>query len=99
MSALPEPSRPALTVLEGGRGRPSKARLIQLTDAIEDARIELAARRTEELQMASHLFPLMMRAKAHARAMGPDAFKVIATIDYLLSRHAARWQDDPETAA
>lgn len=82
-----------LTVIEGGRpkrGRPSKA---------DEATLELAARRSEEQAMDDQLFPLMQQAKLIARRQGSAEFRVIATIEALLTRHARRWADPEGEAA
>lgn len=82
-----------LTVIEGGlsrkRGRPSKG---------DDAILELAARRAEEQAMADQLFPLMQQALLLARQHGTAGFRVVATIDHILARHARRWADEESAA-
>lgn len=85
MSALPAAERPRLTVLKGGRGD---------TDwRLEEAEAELVARRSEEQAMAVALFPLLQQAKLIARRQGSAEFRVIASIDQLLARHARRWAE------
>lgn len=83
-----------LTVIEGGksRGRPPKP-----ADDM-DVRLELAARAAEERAMDDELFPLMQRAKLAARHHGSAEFRLIATIDHILNRHARRWSE-PDGAA
>lgn len=81
-----------LTVIEGGRASSGDWRL-------EEAQAELTARRAEEQRMADQLFPLLQQAKLIARRQGSAEFRVIATIEALLNRHARRWQDDGGDAA
>lgn len=99
MTALPATRRPALTVIPGGRGRPSNASLAALRDDAEEARAELSARRAEEQAMADLLFPLLQKAKLAARHHGRTEFEVVAAIDHLLTRHARRWADPEGDAA
>lgn len=99
MTALAAPVRPRLTVIHGGRGRPSNASLAALRDAAEEAEAELTARRAEEQAMAAQLFPLLQQAKLVARSHGSAEFRLIASIDVLLARHARRWADEDEGRA
>lgn len=91
MAAVTAPARVRLTVIKGGRPADDWR--------LEEAQAELAARRSEELAMAGLLFPLLQQAKVAARQHSRAEFQVIAAIDHLLARHAARWAEDKGRAA
>jgi hypothetical protein len=69
-------------------GRPSKA---------DELALELAARQTEEQQMAEAVLPLVRRLRL--MASGPVAESTVAAIDQALARHARRWAPTGPEAA
>jgi hypothetical protein len=69
-------------------GRPSKA---------DELALELAARQTEEQQMAEAVLPLVRRLRL--MASGPVAESTVAAIDQALTRHARRWAPTGPEAA
>ena len=66
-------------------GRPSEA---------DNLRMELAARRDEELDMNRLASALVRRMRFFARDIGPAAEATASHLAYLLARHAARWAGD-----
>ena len=65
-------------------GRPSEA---------DNLRMELAARRDEELDI-NRLASALVRRMRFARDIGPAAEATASHLAYLLARHAARWAGD-----
>lgn len=63
MTALPVATRPELTVLDGGRGRPSLTRLGELRDLVCDLRDELQASIDERRAFASDTLATARRAQ------------------------------------
>ena len=70
-------------------GRPSEA---------DNLRLELAARRDEELDMNRLASALVRRMRFFAHESGRAAEATVNPLGYLLPRHAARW-DDSDGAA
>lgn len=91
MAAELAPTRPVLTVIEGGRG--------SVDWRIEEAEAELTARRSEEQAMDAQLRPIVRRLRVVAQASGPTAYRDLSALEYLLTRHARRWADEEGQAA
>lgn len=66
------------------RGRPSIA---------DDLRLELSARRQEELDAAGSVEPLLRRLELVAHEYGPAAWQLASGLAYWHDRHRRRWTD------
>lgn len=90
MAAELAATRPVLTVIEGGRS-------VEAWE-LDEARMELAARRREEQAFAAAAGPLLRRLELMAREIGPAAWQTVAALASLHERHGRRWADGGDVA-
>lgn len=93
MPALAEASaRPVLTVIQGGLSKSEAWR-------VQEAELEIEARRFEELAMSAQLMPIVRRLRVDAQAAGGRQFRDISALIHLLGRHERRWLVEEQRAA
>lgn len=102
MAALPVSEHPGLTLLEGGRGRPSTSRLAEMRALIEDLRDELAVSVAERRAFATETLAAARRAQVmlangHSPASLLDGLERAAVREGLRALNAG--VDDDGTAA
>lgn len=100
---LPVAERPELTILEGGRGRPSHTRLAEMRDLIADLRDELQASLDERRAFASLALAAARRsqvalANGHSPATLLDALERAAVREGIRALAAGVDDDGPVSA-